>query len=43
MKTLVTEITFKIWIIGLGIIAFGGILFSIFNLLTGNSAGTASF
>ena len=41
MKAL--EITFKVWTRGLGVIAFGGILFTIFNLLTGNYTGTASF
>lgn len=41
MKAL--EITLKVWTIGLGIVAFGGILFTIFNLITGNYFGTASF
>lgn len=43
MKTSVAEITFRVWTISLGVIAFAGILFSIFNLLTGNYTGTASF
>ena len=33
----------KVWTIGLGIVAFGGILFTILRLITGNYAGTASF
>ena len=41
MKAL--EITMKVWTISLGVIAFGGILFTIFNLITGNYTGTASF
>jgi hypothetical protein len=43
MKTSALEITMKVWAISLGVIAFAGILFSIFNLLTGNYTGTASF
>ena len=43
MKSSAVEITFKIWAIGLGIIAFGGILISIFNVIVGNYVGTASF
>jgi hypothetical protein len=41
MKAL--EITFKVWTISLGVIAFAGILFSIFNIIIGNYTGTASF
>ena len=43
MKTSVAELTMRVWAISLGVIAFGGILFSIFNVLTGNYTGTASF
>ena len=43
MKSSAVEITFKVWAIGLGIIAFGGILISIFNVIVGNYVGTASF
>ena len=43
MKSSAVEITFKVWAIGLGIIAFGGILISIFNVIIGNYVGTASF
>jgi len=42
MKT-AAEITMKVWVISLGVIAFSGILFSIFNVIVGNYTGTASF
>jgi hypothetical protein len=43
MKTSALEIGFKVWSIGLGALAFGGISIAIFNLLTGNYCSTASF
>jgi hypothetical protein len=34
---------FQLWVIGLGILAFGGIGIVLFNLFTGNYGHTASF
>lgn len=33
----------QLWVIGLGILAFGGIAIVLFNLFTGNYESTASF
>lgn len=43
MKTSALEIGFKVWAIGLGALAFTGIVITIFNLITGNYCATASF
>ncbi len=34
---------FQLWVIGLGILAIGGIAIVLINLLTGNYGSTASF
>jgi hypothetical protein len=43
MKTSAFEIGFKVWSIGLGVLAFTGIAIAVFNLITGNYCSTASF
>ena len=43
MKLKALEMTMSVWGIGLGLLAFVGIIIAIFNLISGNFVGTASF
>jgi hypothetical protein len=43
MKESAFEMAFRVWSIGLGVLAFVGITIAVFNLLTGNYCDTASF
>ena len=43
MKLKALEMTMSVWGIGLGLLAFVGITIAIFNLISGNFVGTASF
>jgi len=43
MKDLILTRVFQVWAIGTGLLAASGLVVAIFNLVTGNYTGTASF
>jgi len=43
MKDLILTRVFQVWAIGTGLLAVSALVVAIFNLVTGNYTGTASF